>query len=220
MRDSVKQMLESNGYGLFAVIAAIYLAINLFTNTMVLTDGVLYDSFLGQMPEHQIERAIAMQHKWSWLSYALLPLIIGLRQLFASAFIAMGTMLGEQGITFKQVYKSVLLSEMMLLVVAVVNFGIVMLRGVSDLQELQLLSIDYHLSLGAVVDGIAGLEWLVSPLRMFNLSQVLYMATMAYCLSTYTNQSYIDSLATVLKGYGFLLIIVAAVLTYIGLTYG
>ena len=111
MRDSVKQMLESNGYGLFAVIAAIYLAINLFTNTMVLTDGVLYDSFLGQMPEHQIERAIAMQHKWSWLSYALLPLIIGLRQLFASAFIAMGTMLGEQGITFKQVYKSVLLSE-------------------------------------------------------------------------------------------------------------
>ena len=220
MRESVKQMLESNGYALFAVIVGIYLVVNLFTNTMVLTDGVLYDSFLGQMPEHHIERAIAMQHKWEWLGYVVLPLIVALRQLFASAFVSASTMLDEQGITFKQVYKSVLLCEMMLLVVAVVNFGIVMLRGVSDLQELQQLNIDYHLSLGAVVDGIAGLEWLVSPLRMFNLSQALYMAAMAYCLSTYTNQSYMDSLATVLKGYGFLLLIVAAVLTYIGLTYG
>lgn len=220
MRESVKQMLESNGYVLFAVIVGIYLAINLFTNTMVLTDGVLYDSFLGQMPEHHIERAIAMQHKWEWLGYVVLPLIVALRQLFASAFVAASTMLDEQGITFKQVYKSVLLCEMVLLVVAVVNFGIVMLRGVSDLQELQQLNIDYHLSLGAVVDGIAGLEWLVSPLRLLCISQLLYILAIAYCIATYNEQSWLDGLETVLKGYGFLLLIVVVVLTYIGLTYG
>lgn len=226
MRKIVKRILESNGYVLFVVIACIYIDISLFTNSRVLTDGVLYNSFAGQMPEHYIQRAIDFQHKWEWVGYALTPIIMAVRQLFVCGFVAASTMLteklmlGEEGITFGQIYKSVLVSEIVLLVVAIANLGIVLLHGVNDLQQLQQLSIDHHLSLGALIDGIDGLEWLVEPLRMFNLSQVLYMTAMAYCLSNYNHQNFVESLSTVFKGYGFLLLIVAMITTYLSLTYG
>lgn len=226
MKKIVKRLLKSNGYVLFVVIACIYIDISLFTNSKVLTDGVLYNSFAGQMPEHYIQRAIDFQHKWEWVGYALTPVIMALRQLFVCGFVAASTMLteklmlGEEGITFGQIYKSVLVSEIVLLVVAIANLGIVLLHGVSDLQQLQQLSIDHHLSLGALVDDIDGLEWLVEPLRMFNLSQVLYMLALAYCLSCYNHQNFVESLSTVFKGYGFLLLIVAMITTYLSLTYG
>lgn len=219
MKRIFESFFNERSYLLFLTIITIYWLINYVTNEYVLTDSLMYDSLYGQIPEKYIDRAIAFQRKWAWVSYALLPVILALKWLFVSAFIATGTVFMNFNIRFKQIFKTIMACEWIFITAGVVNFIVLLFSNAQNLQEIQHFNFISILSIGHFIQGIVGLEWLVSPLQSLNILQLIFVFALALGVSVVSNEKYGKSLTLVSKSYGAALIIWIVLIAYISVSY-
>lgn len=179
----------------------------------------MYNSLYGQLPEQYIDRAIAFQRKWAWFSYGLLPIILSFKWLFISAFIATGTVFMGINVRFKKILKTTMVCEWLFVAAGVVNFIVLLFSNAQSLEDIQRFNLVSMLSIGHLLQGVAGFEWLVTPLQTLNILQLIFIFVLAIGVSVVSNEKYEKSLTLVSKSYGAALIIWLILIAYISVSY-
>jgi len=204
---------------LFLTIIAYYWLITYVTKEFVLTDSLMYNSLYGLLPEQYIDRAIAFHRKWAWVSYALLPVILTFKWLFVSAFIATGIVIMGYNVSFKKIFKTTMACEGLFVTVGIANFIVLLFSNAQNLEEMQRFNLVSMLSIGYLIQGIEGLEWLVAPLQSLNVLQIIFVFALSLGISVVLNEKFGKSLTLVSKSYGAALFIWIVLMAYISVSY-
>src|SRR5690625_3247133 len=83
----------------------------MFDQAYIFTDAFLYESLREEFSENVIESLLASGNRFGWVAYAILPIVILFKVLFATVCITIGVILADIDFTFKKIFKSAITSE-------------------------------------------------------------------------------------------------------------
>lgn len=213
------QLQSENGYTHFLAILLFYFFIHYVTNEFIITESFLYKTLFGQVPEQYIHNFIDWQKKWLWLSYVIFPLILLLKWIFITAFIAMVSLFMDYKLGFKQVFKAIMGCEWLFILVSLINLFVLLFSDVNTMVDLERLNIIGKLSVGYWIADIKNLEWLAKPFEVLNLIQFIYILLLAYAIGFYSYKAFSRNLILIFRSYIPLLLIWVLLITYITVSY-
>ncbi len=69
-----KTTFEFKKWTLFCVVVLSYIVVTIFSNQFFLTRSLYLNTFSSQLSYDKIDKLLAFQQEWQWLSYMILPL--------------------------------------------------------------------------------------------------------------------------------------------------
>jgi hypothetical protein len=220
MKRLFKSFYEENGYMIFLAIILVYWTIMFITNEILINETILFNSLYGQIPENYIDDIIAWQNKWRWVSYAILPVILLVKWLFVSAFISAGSVFVGLKLGFKNIYKVIMVCEWLLIFVSIANLLLLFFIDIQRIEDMERYNLVSKFSVGAIINNINTVSWLVSPLNTLNLFQLVYFLLIITGMAVLTNDVFKKHIAWVFASYGFAIFVWIVLLTYLNVTYG
>jgi hypothetical protein len=183
----------------------------------VLIDDSLYFDFLGdKLSYERINHIIQKKKDLKWLSYTLMPLFTLLKCFAVSTCLYTGALLDRSENRFADFFKVSLLAEFIWLfptLVKIIWFGFIHRSyGLDDLMYFS------PASLLAVFDRHTLDAWLIYPLRIANLFEVIYWLSLAFLLMPILKKRFSQSLNFVSYTYGIALFIWALFIMFIKLS--
>lgn len=178
----------------------------------------MYNSLLSVMPEDYIEKVISLQHKWAWVGYIISPIILLIKFIFICAFITTGAIFCGYDIGFRKIFKVVLLSECLFILVGIGNTLMLLFSNVNSIEEVQRLNLTSICSVGFLIKDSAP-SWLISPMNTLNLFELLYFMLLVVGVRIAAEERASKSSLWVITSYGSYLFIWIIVLTYLSVTY-
>ena len=220
MKRLFKLFYEENGYMIFLAIILVYWSIMFITNEIVINESILFNSLYGQIPENYIDEIISWHNKWRWVSYAILPVLLLIKWLFVSAFISAGSVFVGLKIGFKNIYKVIMVCEWLLIFVSMANLVWLFFIDIQRIEDMERYNLVSKFSVGAIINNIDAVSWLVSPLKTLNLFQLIYLLLIITGMTILTNDSFKRHIPWVITSYGFAIFVWIVLLTYLNVTYG
>ena len=149
------------------------------TSCVLPFNDLLYQSYSEKLTTAQIEKVFALQEKWQWVSYALIPLLLLIKISLIVSVLYVGTFFYSKAkVTFKRLFNAVVNAEFVFLAVGVLK--IVWFYFFETNYTLEDLQYFYPLSALNIV-GYQGLEaWFIYPLQVLNLFELAYWLLLAY----------------------------------------
>ncbi|WP_420577030.1 hypothetical protein [Ekhidna sp.] len=182
---------------------------------IVVTDTLLSDHLSQQLSFNRIEQLLEFRDKWSWVNYAILPIIYLLKFTFISLWILSGIILFGYKTSFKKIFQVVLVAEFVWIVPSLLT---IIWFGLID-TDYTLVDVQYFqpLSLMNFFDGELVESWLVFPLKALNLFEVAYMLVLAIGIKKVINRDYNTSLGFVVPVYGLGLVTWIVFITFLSI---
>ncbi|MCY4779867.1 hypothetical protein ORI89_09400 [Sphingobacterium sp. UT-1RO-CII-1] len=163
------------------------------------TKELYYDSLRDNLSEIQIKTLIEQGHRYAWLGYVLLVLLVFLRVSITSAIIYTATTLADMKVRFKDLFSIALKADFIFIIPLVIQ---VIWINVTP-KQLTLEDVQYFapLSLLNLVNpkGIDAL-W-IYPFQTLSVFEVAYWIALAYGLKQLLNNSLDESFSLVIKSY-------------------
>lgn len=187
-------------------------------------NDLLYQSYSEKLTTAQIEKIFALQEKWQWVSYIIVPILLLLKITVISSVLYVGTFFySKVKVSFKQLFNVVVKAEFVFLGVGVLK--IVWFYFFQTNYTLEDLQYFYPLSALNII-GYKGLEtWFVYPFQVLNLFELAYWLILAYFIGklTYTEKDKgrpMDlGLKIVASSYGSALLLWVLVVMFFTLNY-
>lgn len=195
--------LSNNALILFYVISLSLVSIA--SKNVLPFNEILLNSLSEQLSADRIQNFISTQKKWEWLTYIIFPLLLLFKWLLTSIAMYTGTIFFEFKATFKELFRIVLLSEIVFLVLALVKFLWFFIY--KDHLTLEYVQFFQPLSLSNLFN-VGELEpWFIYPVQSFNLFELSYWFSLAFLLSKKLDMPFWKSFDFVLSTYviGFLI---------------
>lgn len=201
--------------GVFVYLCITYALVLFVQQEYILTEEVYYNSLGEQLAVERIDAFLQMQHKWEWLKYAAIPVVVFLQALLVSVCLGAGAILMEYAISFKALF-SMVVKALAVFAVGKVLFTILALfteiRTMDDL-----LKADKFSLLGWIgKEGIP--EWLLYPLSVVNFFEVLFWLLLACGIGFLLKKRWTEMLGFVAATYGVGLLILVLLLTFFQLS--
>ncbi len=142
-------------------------------------NDLLYQSYSEKLTTAQIEKIFALQEKWQWVSYIIVPILLLIKVTVIASILYVGAFFYSKAkVTFKQLFNVVVKAEFVFLGVGVLK--IVWFYFFQTNYTLEDLQYFYPLSALNIV-GYKGLEpWFVYPFQVLNLFELAYWLILAY----------------------------------------
>lgn len=192
---------------LFIILVLLYIVTLIINNKVLKTDELIINFYSEQFVKEQIEELIINQKKWYWLPYAMIPLIILIRTSLVALCLNIGLFFYdiENKIKFKQLFKTALLGEFVLVLVGHFKFLYFYFIKTDftllNLQQFHPLSYTNFLDLNKLE------PWLIYPLQTINLFEIAYFFVLVYGLHKLLKNKYFKSFEIVAVSYGSGLVI-------------
>lgn len=213
--SSSQSVFEISNWWPFLIFCLIALFSTYYLQTVVLTDGVYYNSLAGHMATDKIESVIDMKNRAGVFGYLLVPVTLFVRILFATLTIGTGLILTARRLSWRCLFKIALFSEGAFAAGALLKLLLLAffhpVDNIGDLQSFAPLSL-YSLFGGASVPG-----WLVYPLQTLNFFEVLYWILLAAGLGFFLRQRFGSMILTVLGSYGLGLVCWMACIAFLNI---
>lgn len=212
MKNSINNIFSSkeiSGYASYLLISLAYVLIFILFNSFIYTDDFFINNLSKQLTYESVFSFIELREKYLWVIYIFPFLIIPLKALYNSVWIGMGFLLQNLDVKFKELFKKVLIGELIFLVSRLLHFVVLYLNK----NELTLNNINDYTPLSLI--SYYGTEnvvtWLQFPLKSLNLFVVIYILVIAWLLSMYRKEDFMVTLSIVLPYYliGFMLWLVS-----------
>lgn len=173
-------------------------------NEFILTDNHFYNHYSNQISFETIEEMIRIRHKWSWLSYVLLPIIYAIKILFISLSIYCGLFFSiDKKIQLKEILTLVVKADLVFLIPSMIKI-IWFSFSEYDLADFQKF---YPLSLLNIIDESTVEQWLIYPLQTLNLFEITFWILLAYQLKRIYSYNFSQAFGLVVSSYGSSLLI-------------
>mgnify|MGYP000499879670 CR=1 FL=1 len=183
----------------------LFLIILLFLDkTYISTDSKIFDFLAKDYPSEFVRNYMESQKKWWWVSYAITPVLIGIKVLLVAFCLNFVKILSEklEQVKFRDILTIVLMAEFVFLIAGFYKFFNFYL--VDTDYTLETLQTYYPLSLINFKEAISTEKWLAYPLQLCNLFEVIYWGILAWGIWQLADKkiSYQRSLGYVALTYG------------------
>ena len=210
--------MTNNGYTiLFLIISVLILLFTLLSNFLIKTDILLSNFYSEQLAKEQLDKLIENQQKWSWVGYAIIPLLVLLRSSLVALTLSVGNFFYNMDEVelpkFKHFFRIALLGEFVLLFVGVFKLlYFLLIKTDYDLLDVQRY---YPFSLINFAD-IDNLEpWLVYPIQTINLFEIAYFLVLVYGMHKLLKNKFWRDFEITAVSYGIGLSIWLGVVTFL-----
>ncbi|MCG7281152.1 hypothetical protein MHJ94_07550 [Chryseobacterium taklimakanense] len=189
----------------FILLLLFYLFLNFILNNFVQTDTKIIDFLAKDYPSSVVQNYMESQKKWWWVSYAVTPLLIGIKVLlvaFCLNFVKIMDLENAAKIKFSDILFVVLIAEFVFVIAGLYKFiNFYFIDTDYTLEDLQTY---YPISLINLREYISTEKWLAYPLQLVNLFELFYWAVLVWGIKElFDNKiSYKRSLGYVAATYG------------------
>ena len=173
-------------------------------NAYITTSSKIFDFLAKDYPSSVVQNYMESQKKWWWVSYAVTPVLIGIKVLLVAFCLNFVKIISEklEQVKFRDILTIVLMAEFVFLIAGFYKFFNFYL--VDTDYTLETLQTYYPLSLINFKEAISTEKWLAYPLQLCNLFELIYWGILAWGIWELTNKkiSYQRSLGYVALTYG------------------
>lgn len=169
------------------------------------TQEKIFDFLAKDYPSSVVQNYMESQKKWWWVSYAVTPLLIGIKVLlvaFCLNFIKLLDLKGLEKVEFSDFLFIVLLAEFIFVIAGFYKFvNFYWLEPDFTLEDLQTY---YPISLINLREHISTEKWLAYPLQLVNLFEFFYWGFLAWGITELSDNKvkWVKSLGLVAITYG------------------
>ena len=173
-------------------------------NAYITTSSKIFDFLAKDYPSSVVQNYMESQKKWWWVSYAVTPILIGIKVLLVAFCLNFVKIISEklEQVKFRDILTVVLMAEFVFVIAGFYKFFNFYL--VDTDYTLETLQTYYPLSLINFKEAISTEKWLAYPLQLCNLFELIYWGILAWGIWELADKkiSYIKSLGYVALTYG------------------
>tara|TARA_B110000503_G_scaffold137127_1_gene220780 strand:- start:911 stop:1537 length:627 start_codon:yes stop_codon:yes gene_type:complete len=189
----------------FFILIILYLLLSILSKYILNTEKLIVNNLSDFLTQNQIDTIIDNRKSWSWLSYALLPLLLLLKVSIIASILDVGCFFFEKEIKYKRLFNIVTQAEFVFILVII--FKTTWFYSFQTNYTLEDLQTFYPLSALNIV-GSQGLKtWFIYPFQVLNLFEVAYWFVLAYLIGKEINDTTEKGLSIVASSYGVGLLI-------------
>jgi len=179
----IAQALSLRGWKLFSGIVLVELLILLVSQTILIDEIVFFNTYSEQLTYELSMEIFSAMRSYSWISYAITPILLLLKFSALSVLIYIGVFFSDlhKDITLGKIFKVVVLSEIVFVVASVIKvLWFILFAGNYTLDDMNFF---YPLSLINLFSRSEVASYWVYPLQTVNIFQVFYVLLLAFGLS-------------------------------------
>ena len=189
---------------LYFIIISIYILLLFLDKTYITIDSKIFDFLAEDYPSSVVQNYMESQKKWWWISYAVTPVLIGIKVLLVAFCLNFVKIISEklEQVKFRDILTIVLMAEFVFVIAGFYKFFNFYLIDTD--YTLETLQTYYPLSLINFKDAISTEKWLAYPLQLCNLFELIYWGFLAWGIWHLADKkiSYQRSLGYVALTYG------------------
>ena len=204
---------SSNNWLVFVLVCTTYLLASVILNEFILVDELYYHSLGEQLAYERIEELLNNRQKWIWIQYAFIPFSVIIKIFFITLCLNVGFLMSSYQISFKNIFKTALKAELIFAMAAVLNITI--FYFVADVRSLDDLHRMNWLSILNILDTSSLKPWLLYPLGLINVYELIYCGFLVIGTASILNISTKKSFGPVAGSYFSALFIWALTITLI-----
>ena len=196
-------MIKNNFY-IFLIVLFAHIFILYFTSYFLEINSKIIDFLAKDYPSSVVQNYIESQKKWWWVSYAVTPVLIGIKVLLVAFCLNFVKIISEklEDVKFRDILFVVLIAEFVFVIAGFYKFFNFYL--VETDYTLETLQTYYPLSLINYKEAISTEKWLAYPLQLANVFELMYWGVLAWGIWQLVDKkiSYQRSLGYVALTYG------------------
>jgi hypothetical protein len=160
---------------------------------------LLFNFYSEVLSYERIEYLIEQGKKWEWLGYAIIPIIYLIKFSFVALCLSLGLFLLNTAHSFKQLFELAVKAELVFIMAGLFKIlWFLFIKTNYTLLDLQYFS---PLSLQNIISIQKSDTWLIYPLQIINLFELLYWFVLAYGISKLIKTNLQDGMKIVLSSY-------------------
>lgn len=174
---------------IFISIILCYLLLTFLDKTYISTSSKILDFLSKDYPSDVLQDYIQGQKKWWWVSYAVTPLLIGIKVLlvaFCLNFIKLLDLEGLEKVKFSDFVFLALIVEFIFVIAGFYKF--VNFHWINTDYTLEDIQTYYPISLINLREHISTEKWLAYPLQLVNLFEFFYWGFLAWGIYELSDQ--------------------------------
>ena len=168
------------------------------------TQEKIFDFLAKDYPSSVVQNYMDSQKKWWWVSYAVTPVLIGIKILLVAFCLNFVKIISEklEDVQFRDILTVVLIAEFVFIIAGFYKFFNFYLIDTD--YTLETLQTYYPLSLINYKEAISTEKWLAYPLQLANVFELMYWGVLAWGIWQLADKkiSYQRSLGYVALTYG------------------
>ena len=196
-------MIKNNFY-IFLIVLFAHIFILYFTSYFLEINSKIIDFLAKDYPSSVVQNYIESQKKWWWVSYAVTPVLIGIKVLLVAFCLNFVKIISEklEDVKFRDILTVVLIAEFVFIIAGFYKFFNFYLIDTD--YTLETLQTYYPLSLINYKEAISTEKWLAYPLQLANIFEIMYWGVLAWGIWQLADKkiSYQRSLGYVALTYG------------------
>lgn len=168
---------------MFSGIVLVELLILLVSQTILIDEIVFFNTYSEQLTYELSMEIFSAMRSYSWISYAITPILLLLKFSALSVLIYIGVFFSDlhKDITLGKIFKVVVVSEIVFVVASVIKMlWFILFAGNYTLDDMNFF---YPLSLINLFSRSEVASYWVYPLQTINIFQVFYVLLLAFGLS-------------------------------------
>ena len=172
----------------FIIIILSFLLLYINSN-FVATDSKIFNFLSKDYPSEVAKNYLESQKKWWWVSYAVTPLLIGIKVLmvtFCLNFIKLLDVEGLEKVKFSDFLFLALIAEFVFVIAGFYKF--VNFHWIDTDYTIEDLQTYYPISLINIREYISTEKWLAYPLQLVNLFELFYWGFLAWGIYELSDQ--------------------------------
>ena len=199
------------------LLVLLYLFSFFLDKTYISTDSKIIDFLAKDYPSSVVQNYMDSQKKWWWVSYAVTPVLIGIKILLVAFCLNFVKIISEklEDVQFRDILTVVLIAEFVFIIAGFYKFFNFYLIDTD--YTLETLQTYYPLSLINYKEAISTEKWLAYPLQLVNVFELMYWGILAWGIWELAEKkiSYQRSLGYVALTYGLGLLFWVGVVCFI-----
>ena len=188
----------------YIALISIYILLIILNRIYIQTDSKMFDFLAKDYPSSVVQNYMDSQKKWWWVSYAVTPVLIGIKVLLVAFCLNFVKIISEklEDVQFRDILTVVLIAEFVFIIAGFYKFFNFYL--VDTDYTLETLQTYYPLSLINFKEAISTEKWLAYPLQLANVFELMYWGVLAWGIWQLADKkiSYQRSLGYVALTYG------------------
>ena len=204
-------------YFLCILCISIYFFLVYLDKSYISTDSKIFDFLAKDYPSSVVQNYMESQKKWWWVSYAVTPVLIGIKVLLVAFCLNFVKIISEklENVKFRDILFVVLIAEFVFVIAGFYKFLNFYLIDTD--YTLETLQTYYPLSLINYKEAISTEKWLAYPLQLLNVFELMYWGVLAWGIWQLAEKkiSYQRSLGYVALTYGIGLLFWVGVVCFI-----
>ena len=188
----------------YIALISIYILLIILNRIYIQTDSKMFDFLAKDYPSSVVQNYMDSQKKWWWVSYAVTPVLIGIKVLLVAFCLNFVKIISEklEDVKFRDILFVVLIAEFVFIIAGFYKFfNFYLIETDYTLETLQTY---YPLSLINYKEAISTEKWLAYPLQLANVFELMYWGVLAWGIWQLADKkiSYQRSLGYVALTYG------------------